>query len=66
MHELKLKQKESLKYILRLMQMDGSLRRTRAEAVLTAWENKMEFLVGFVVGAVTHWAWKKWGHKMQM
>jgi len=26
----------------------------------------MEFLIGFVVGAVTHWAWKKWGYKMQM
>ena len=43
------------------MQMDGSLERTRAEAVSTAWGNSMELLVAFVAGAVAHWAWGKWG-----
>ena len=43
------------------MQMDGSLRRIRAEAVNTAWGNSMEFIIGVVVGIVAHWAWGKWG-----
>ena len=43
------------------MQTDGLLRLTRAEAVVTAWENSMEFIIGVVVGMVAWWAWGKWG-----
>jgi len=46
------------------MQTDGSLRRIRAEAVNTAWENKMDLVIAFVLGGVAHWAWGKWGPKL--
>jgi hypothetical protein len=41
--------------------MDGLLGRIKAEAVDTAWGNNMEFVIGFVIGVLAHWAWGKWG-----
>ena len=45
------------------MQTDGSLEHIRAEAVNTAWGNKMDLVAAFVLGAVCHWAWGKFGGK---
>jgi hypothetical protein len=43
------------------MQTDGLLRRTRAEAVVTAWENSMEWIVLAVVLGAGYWWWSKRG-----
>ena len=43
------------------MQMVGWYEPISLEAVNTAWESNMELIVAFVLGAVCHWAWGKWG-----